>query len=168
MSGFSGYAMHHRRNRLVDSRLFRDLTHRDTQSASNALTVNGVCFYAIADVTDFDFFRRITHCPGGILKKSLLLLGIHHAKQIPRLRVIVIIVLPVIPVVSRTVYVQRRFSEIWLFLPLPIAIGFVPESTAMVVIHTHGAVAMEGVDRAAGTIDWDQVVVHLIPCWVLR
>jgi len=51
-------------------------------------------------------------------------------------------------------------AEIRRLLPLPVAVGLVAERAAIVAVDPHRAVAMVAVDRAAGRIDRDQVVVH--------
>ena len=68
-----------------------------------------------------------------------------------------------IPVVGGAFEAQRRLGELRLLLPLAVAVGLVAEGAAVVAVHPHGAVAVVAVDRAAGRVDRDQVVVHAEP-----
>ena len=68
-----------------------------------------------------------------------------------------------IPVVGGPFQAERRFGKFRLLLPLAVAVGLVAEGAAVIAVHPHGAVAVVAVERAAGGIDRDQVVVHAEP-----
>jgi len=114
-------------------------------------------------VADLDLLGRIAHIAGGVFKEDLLLRRAHQTEELAGLGVVVVIVFAEIPAIRRSLQLQRRFGEIRLLLPLAVTVWLIPEGAAVVAVHSHRAVAMIAVVRAAGGVDWDLVVVHAEP-----
>ena len=68
-----------------------------------------------------------------------------------------------IPVVGGPFQAERRLGKFRLLLPFAVAVRLVAERAAVIAVNPHGAVAVVAVERAAGGIDRDQVVVHAEP-----
>ena len=83
------------------------------------------------------------------------------------LGMVVVIVFAVTEMVARAVERQRRLAELVLLLPLALAVGFIADGAAVVVIHAHGAVAVVSSDWTASAVDRDQVVVDPQARWWL-
>jgi hypothetical protein len=69
------------------------------------------------------------------------------------LGIIIIVVLSEIPVVSGTIYSQRRFFVLRLFLPFSIAVGFITQSASIVAIRPDCPITMITMKRAEGIPD---------------
>ena len=72
----------------------------------------------------------------------------------------VVIILPVVPVVTCAFEMERRFAEIGLLLPFTVAVRLIAKSPLVVAIHPHGTISIESINRTAGTVNWDQVMVN--------
>ncbi len=114
---------------------------------------------AVVDVAELDLLWGVSHGSGRVLEERFLLFGAHQPEQSAGLRVVIVIVFTMAPVAGCAFEAQRRFRERGLLLPLAVAVGLVAEGATVVVVHTHGAVAMVAMDRAAGAVDRDQVMV---------
>lgn len=100
---------------------------RNVKGLSHSLTVVFICLHAVPDVAELDFFRNVSHGSGRILKEHLLLGRRHQAEQGTRLRIVVRVIFPVIPLISRTIQFQRRFLVFALLLPFSVAVGFIAQ-----------------------------------------
>src|SRR5690606_30040738 len=120
------------------------------------LRIGGV---AVADVTEFNEFRRITHGAGRIAEQDFLLLGWHQLEQFTRLFEVVVVILMIRPVLGVAAEAQWWFLELGLGLPLAEAIGLVVQLAAIVAICSTSAITMVAVYRAARLIDRNLVQV---------
>ena len=133
--------------------VFRRFAHWDAQRLGHTFAVGRIGLVAVADVAELDLLRGITHGAGGVVEEHLLLCRIHGPEQCARLGVVVVIVFAVAPVVGRAIESQRRLAAVRLLLPLTVAVGFIAERAAVIVVYSHGTIAMEAVDRTARTVD---------------
>src|SRR5690606_21561773 len=124
----------------------------------NASTVGRVGLCAVVDVTVLHVFRYTCDGACRVIEQGLLLLVVHQAEQIARLREVVG-VFAVVPVVCCAFDRQRRFAELGLFLPFTLRIGFVARDASVVAIDTHGAIAVIAMVGALWGIDRNLVVV---------
>ena len=139
--------------------LFWDFAQFYAQSIGNTFTIGLVSLQTVADMPDFDFLRCIAYITSGVFKKHFLLLGFHQAEELSRLGIVVIIILTEIPAVSSSFQFERRFGKIRLLLPVAIAVGFVTRSATLIAVNPHQTIAMEAVNRAAGSINRDEVMI---------
>ena len=63
------------------------------------------------------------------------------------------------PFLENASELEGRLAVLGLLLPPAVAVGLVAEDTAVVVVHPHQAITVEGRDRTAGTVDRDEVMV---------
>jgi hypothetical protein len=108
---------------------------------------------------DLDLLVGISNVSGDVLEQRLIL-GIHQAKQLSWLGIVVVIILAVIPVGSCSLLFKRRLGEFRLLLPLAIAVGLIAKGATMISINPHRPVAVIDIHRASGQFDQDQMVVY--------
>src|SRR4030066_133272 len=142
--------------------VFGHFGKRDPQRVRHPLAVRRIGLQAVADVADLDLLGSVAHGPCSVCEKHLLLRGAPQTEKPAGLGAI-IAVLAMIPVVGSSFHSEKRFGRIRLLLPLAVTVRFVAKRAAMIAVHPHGAVAMVAVERAAGRIDRDQVVIHAEP-----
>jgi hypothetical protein len=106
-----------------------------------------------------DFQGSILDGTGGVGEEERLLFRADQAEQQAGLSVVIVIVFPKIPVGGSSLQGQRRLGEFRLLLPFTVTVGLIAQSTALVAVHPHGAVAVITVIRAAGGIDGNLVMV---------
>ena len=82
----------------------------------------------------------------------------HEAEQCTELRE-VISVFTMVPVACSAAEWERRLPEIRLPGPFALVVGLVAKRASMVAIDAHGAVTMIVVNRAAGRVDQDQMMI---------
>ena len=133
----------------------------NAQRPGDALAIILVRLQAVFDVADLDHVGDVAHRPRGVPEKGLLLLGLHQAEQVARLRVIIGVVLPIIPLVGRAVELQRRLLVLALLLPLAEAVGLVAQRRAVIAVDTHLAIAVIHIKEwATAAVDRNLVMVH--------
>ena len=132
---------------------------RDTEGVGHPFAVSRVGLQAVANVAELDLPRRTADGPDGVSEEELLFLVSHQAEEGTGLGV-VIVVLAVIPVVCGAFNIKGWLGKFRLLLPLILTVGLVAEGAAMIAVNPHGTVAMVAVERAAGGVDRDQVVVY--------
>ena len=97
-----------------------------------------------------DLQRGVSQGPSGVGKEKFLLLLPDQSEEQPRLRVIVLVVIPEVPVVCGSPQRERGLGEVGLLLPLVVALGLVAKRGAVVPVDVHGAVSVVAMHRAAG------------------
>ena len=115
---------------------------------------------AVADMSLFDKEFRIAHCACSVLACGSLILGRHQSPQLARLCIIVAIEFSLVVVIHLTRNCQRWLFEVWLVVPLAIAIWLVTNRASGVIIGTHLTVAVVGVERATRAIYRYLVMVY--------
>jgi hypothetical protein len=142
--------------------LFEYFPQRDYKCFSNSFAISRISFQTVTDVSNLDLFGSIAHSTGSVGKEDFLLLSAHQSEEFAGLGV-VIIVLPMVPVISCSFQAQRRFGGFRLLLPLPITVGLVAESAAIIAVNPHGPVTVVTVNWTTRGINWDQVMIYTEP-----
>src|SRR5947207_10066045 len=86
--------------------LIRSERQRQSKGARDPRVLGRVGLQAVGDVPLLDVLCRTPARPRGIVEQDLPLLDVHHAEQVARLLVVVVID-PVVPVIADTVDLQR-------------------------------------------------------------
>ena len=76
---------------------------------------------------------------------------------------IIIVILSMVPVISRPFQAEGRFSKVRLLLPLAVTIRLVSKGAAIVAVNPHGSITVIAVKWASRGIDRDQMMVHTEP-----
>src|SRR3981081_1510437 len=127
------------------------------------LSVCRVSLRAVADMTILHLLRGSSDRTSGVLEQTLLLIPLHHAEEIARLRVVVMVILAEVELRGITIDGQWRLRKIRLFLPFAVAVRLIAGSSRAVAIDSHGPVAVVAVERALRRIDWDEAVIDPQP-----
>ena len=116
---------------------------------------------AISDMAYLNKLFGTANLGGRIVKQLLLFsIGLNDSEQIARLGEVVLIVIPEIVRIGSAVQFQRRLLCLGLFLPFAIAVWFIMFGAAIVAVHAHCPIAMEGVVRTSGFIYGNLIMVY--------
>lgn len=91
------------------------------------------------DLAALDRLRHLRQLSGDSGEHALMFFGTQQIKQCARLAVVVV-VLAMIPVFSRTFDTQRRFAEVRLILEQTEAVRLLGYPVAAVTVHAHRAI----------------------------
>ena len=92
-----------------------------------------------------------------------MVFGRHQPPELTRLGEIVAVEFPFVVIVDGSVHLQRRFFQVRVVLPFAVAVRLVGDRRSVIAVRAHLPVAVVVVERTAGFIHGNQVVVHAQP-----
>src|SRR5690606_37360636 len=98
---------------------------------------------------------------GRVVKQQLVFApGFDDPEKIAGLGEIILVIVPVIMGIGRSVELQGRFLGFCLLMPLPITVGVVVYGASIVSVHPHGPVPVKGLIGAGRFVDGNLIVVY--------